>query len=58
MLKGVLLQTIQGIVDEINAVLYLSVAFSQQNPSFLYNKGFNRQIQCNRLNCPDIINCT
>jgi hypothetical protein len=58
MLKGILLHTIQGIVDEIISLLYPSVAFSQRNPSFDYIKGFNCQIQRNRVNCPKIINCT
>jgi len=58
MLKGILLQTIQGIVEEINAVLYLPVAFLQQNPSIVYGKGFICQIQRNQADCPEIINCT
>ncbi|MDO9256215.1 MAG: hypothetical protein Q7U54_11930 [Bacteroidales bacterium] len=58
MLKGVLLQTTHGIVDEINAVLYPSVALSQLNPSIFYGKGFICQIQRKQAHCPKIINCT
>lgn len=58
MLKGVLLQTIQSIVGEINAVLYPFVAFLLKNSSFDYINDFICQIQRNRIKSPEIINCT
>lgn len=58
MLKGILLQTMQGIIEEIKAVLYVPVAFSQQNPALVYCMSFISLIQQIQINYPVIINCT
>jgi len=58
MLTGVLLQTMQGIVDEINAVLYTSVGSSRQKPSSGNSKAFIWLIQQNKNSSSVIINCT
>jgi len=58
MFTGVLLQTIQGIVDEINAVLFPSVGSSRQKPSSGNSKAFIWLIQQNQNSSPVIINCT